>query len=83
MDVTGPPNAAAACRSHSRRLPFPKMRTLVVRVDTREKLTYLCTFDDTVFLRSRFIVNARKNVLVFKKGSIPLLSNCLGMLPWS
>lgn len=64
-------------------LPFPKMRTLVVRVDTREKLTYLCTFDDTVFLRSRFIVNAWKNVLVFKKGSIPLLSNCLGMLPWS
>lgn len=64
-------------------LPFPKMRTLVVRVDTREKLTYLCTFDDTVFLRSRFIVNARKNVLVFKMGSIPLLSNCLGMLPWS
>lgn len=70
------------CRCLS--LPFPKLKRLVIRVDTREKLTYLCTFDDTVFLRSRFIVNARKNVLVFKKGSIPLVSNCLlGMLPRS
>jgi hypothetical protein len=59
-------------------LPFPKLKRLVVRVDTREKLTYLCTFEDTVLLRSHFMVNVYRNVLVFNKGSLPLLNNCLG-----
>lgn len=64
-------------------LPFPKLKTLVVRVDTREKLAFLCNFGASVFQESRFIFNARRNVLVFKKGSTPLLSNCLGLLPLS